>query len=190
MTICHSRVIGFFAVVQISACRPAFHSSAVQLDKHCLLPETLLSVIVTLGSATARITTCLSLLFTLRFAVARVAWCISLPWFGPKLSMDNPTISLDSLYSLLIDASFEKLDVAQLDDFRKILVALLEEFSTQCKDNHLPTKKLDLLRTALNLLDLTAKSQNSTSGVLIESTSRDPASIPTPATSLHGKLSS
>lgn len=108
--------------------------------------------------------------------------------------MDDPNISLGSLYSMLIDTSFDKLDLAQLDDFRKILILLLNEFSNQCKDSGLPTKELDMLRAFLSFMDLFAKAQNNISGQLEENASLDPASNYTSTTlvekDVQGRFSS
>lgn len=91
-------------------------------------------------------------------------------------NMDESNLSLSSLYSLLIGASFDKLNVTQLDDFRKILVVLAEEFSNQCECSGLPTKELDMLRAFLSVMDLSDKTQKNISGELEEKVSLGPAS--------------
>lgn len=108
--------------------------------------------------------------------------------------MDSPNISLGSLYSMLIDASFDKLDMAQLDDFRKILVVLVKEFLNQCMDSGLPTKEIDMLRDFLSVMDQSVKAQSNISGELEENASLSPASNYTTATvheeDMQGRFSS
>lgn len=91
-------------------------------------------------------------------------------------NMDESNLSLSSLYSLLIGASFDKLNVTQLDDFRKILVVLAEEFSNQCAHSGFPTGDLDMLRAFLSVMDLSAKSPENISGELEERVSLGPTS--------------